>query len=98
MVKVPFDYQVSVMGGRSFPGGQVIDFLVRLPPKPTPVYIQGTYWHGPGRTKTGQEFLKQQFVKRRMPGWADPVEVWDYQLRTVADALRVVRKTFGRGY
>lgn len=98
MLKIPFDYQVPVMGGRAFPGGQVIDFLVRLPPKPTPVYVQSTYWHGPGRGKLGQEFLKQQFVRRRMAGWADPVEVWDYQLRTVSDALRVARKIFGRGY
>lgn len=40
-----FVFQKHVMGGRSGRGGQVVDFWVYTTPKPTPVYIQGDYWH-----------------------------------------------------
>ncbi len=44
-LKLDFEFQKHVMGGRSGRGGQVIDFWVYTVPKPTPVYIQGDYWH-----------------------------------------------------
>ena len=44
-LKLRFDFQKHVMGGRSGRGGQVIDFWVYTAPKPTPIYIQGDYWH-----------------------------------------------------
>ena len=40
-----FEFQKHVMGGRTGRGGQVVDFWVKTVPKPTPVYIQGDYWH-----------------------------------------------------
>ena len=36
---------VNGQNGRSGRGGQVVDFWVYTVPKPTPIYIQGDYWH-----------------------------------------------------
>ena len=44
-LKIDFEFQKHVMGGRTGRGGQVVDFWVKTVPKPTPVYIQGDYWH-----------------------------------------------------
>lgn len=44
-LRLKFDFQKQVMGGRAGRGGQVVDFWVYTAPKPTPIYIQGDYWH-----------------------------------------------------
>ena len=44
-LKLRFDFQKHVMGGRAGRGGQVVDFWVYTAPLPTPIYIQGDYWH-----------------------------------------------------
>jgi hypothetical protein len=44
-LKLDFVFQKHVMGGRSGRGGQVVDFWVYTAPLPTPIYIQGDYWH-----------------------------------------------------
>ena len=42
-----FDYlfQVDYFGGRRTKGGFVVDFLVFTKPRPTPIYVNGEYWH-----------------------------------------------------
>lgn len=44
-----FDVQVSYFGGRAVSGGMVLDFLVYTLPNPTPVFVQGAYWHSSSR-------------------------------------------------
>lgn len=95
MLGVPFRYQVPVFGGTEFRGGQVIDFLLLVPPAPLPVYLQSTYWHGPTRRLPGRDKLNQARVAR-IPGWRDPVEVWDYEIPTLERALEVARQLGGR--
>lgn len=40
-----FDFQLSYFGGRAVAGGMVLDFLVKTLPDPTPIFVQGAYWH-----------------------------------------------------
>lgn len=44
-LKIEFDYQYEVSGGRNLKGGQIVDFMAWTAPLPTPIYIQGKYWH-----------------------------------------------------
>lgn len=96
MLQLPFRYQVSVFGGRQFPGGQVIDFLVFTKPRPTPLYVQSTYWHGPTRKGRDKDELQQAAVRGRKRGWADPKEIWDYQTKTVEQTYLKLLAMFGR--
>jgi hypothetical protein len=51
-----FEYQVSVLGGRSIPGGAVLDFVVY--DKPIPIVIRVmSYWHK--TTEWSDEIQKQ---------------------------------------
>lgn len=43
-LKIPFNYQVPIYGGRSRRGGQVIDFVLMLP-HAQPLQVYGNYWH-----------------------------------------------------
>ncbi len=51
---IAFIYQYSISGGRSVRGGQVIDFLAYTVPLPTPIFVQGEYWHGGTKSDTSQ--------------------------------------------
>jgi hypothetical protein len=44
-LRIPYMYQYSILGGRDFRGGQVIDFVCFTPLGSIPVFIQGAYWH-----------------------------------------------------
>jgi hypothetical protein len=77
-MKKDFVYQYPILGGR-IAGGQILDFLVYTPPLPTPVMVQGTYWHG--GTKSAQTEYNMAAVDNFFAGQARPaVAVWDYQL------------------
>lgn len=41
---LPFQYQVSVLGGRQVPGGAVLDFVIHAKDVPIVVRLQ-SYWH-----------------------------------------------------
>jgi hypothetical protein len=90
---IPFSYQVDFQGGAMVRGGQVIDFLVRTVPLPTPLYVQGTYWH-PEKTRLEQVY-KLQTVRRVTRGtYAMPKEVWDYDLKTMDQAYETLKGIF----
>lgn len=83
-LKMPYRYQVPIYGGRRMPGGQVVDFLVEIPPKPIPLYVQGQYWHRQANEMA--DFIKQ--IKAGMiPGWADPLLIWEKDCMTVDQAV-----------
>lgn len=61
-MKMDFSYQYPLDGGRRVRGGQVIDFIIWLPPKPIALYVQGERWHS-GRFAL-EDRLKQQAAER----------------------------------
>jgi hypothetical protein len=91
-----FAYQVPVAGGRSRRGGQVVDFLVYTPVRPTPIYVQGSYWHG-GAAES-EDRIKQALLQRQVGGrWADPIILWDYELKDDDMAYQTILRVLGRG-
>lgn len=83
-----FQYQIGLPGVR---GSQVIDFLVYTVPKPTPVFVQGRYWHG--TRQQAEDQLKFAEIQSQTHGnWFDPVIIWDDESETVDDAKSVLRK------
>ena len=88
-LKIEYEYQVPIFGGRLVPGGQVIDFLILQPPKPTPLYVQGEYWHRQAKAIT--DLIKQSDVTR-IRGWAAPLVIWEHECETVDQAYSWLRK------
>jgi hypothetical protein len=90
-MKVSFEYQKPVFGGRGRRGGQMIDFWVYTVPLPTPVYVQGSYWHR--RSKRVEDQLSIQAVKRAYSGQIlDPVELPEEELDSVSNAINSIRR------
>lgn len=91
-LKLDFVFQKRVMGGRSGRGGQVVDFWVYTAPKPTPVYIQGDYWHyANGRgyiSKLNIAKLKSYYGTSIM----EPVEILTSTTPTPDAMYQVVRR------
>ena len=86
-----FEYQYSIAGGSILRGGQIIDFLVNTVPLPTPVLVQGEYWHG--GTKNAESEFKVTFIKKYFSGEAqDPVEIWDYEIPNMQSAYEVLKR------
>jgi hypothetical protein len=86
-----FIYQYSISGGRSVRGGQIIDFLVYTVPLPTPVFVQGEYWHSGTRNATTQ--FKVVAAQRYFGGEAQPpVEIWDYEIPDRETTYQVVKR------
>lgn len=84
---ISYEFQVSFGGGRGVRGGQVIDFLVNIPPKPIPVYIQGAYWH---KASTAvEDLLKQASVQKY---YAMPILVSEDDSKTLEAATRFIRE------
>lgn len=93
-LKFPFRYRFWAIGAEGIRLSVEVDFLVMTRPLPTPLLVQGTYWHGPGRGRGTIDKLNQARL-RRIHGWADPKEIWDYQIPTVWDAVKVLSAMFG---
>lgn len=91
-LKLDFVFQKKVMGGRSGRGGQVVDFWVYTVPKPTPIYIQGDYWHyAAGRGYNSQlaiAKLKSYYGASIM----EPVEILTSTTPTPDAMYQVVKK------
>jgi len=85
-----FIYLFEVM---SYPlrGSQKIDFWVFTTINPTPVYIQGVYWHG--GSKTQESAFKIAELKRIYRGQIrEPVQVFDYELPDIPSAIQIARE------
>lgn len=86
-----YQFQYPIAGGKTRRGGQMLDFMVYTKPLPTPVAVQGKYWHS-GKHEQDTVFnvakINQQLRGRCMP----VVEIWDYELPTPERALVVVRE------
>jgi len=88
-----FEFQYQLFGGRKYKGGQVIDFWVFTNPLPTPIFVQGWYFHYATAEKTAKTRLNLMFLKTRLMGKAkEPVEILDTEIPTPDDAFRVVKR------
>lgn len=70
-------------------GGIILDFLVFTTPFPTPVYINGEYWHGTDRRDID---LIQQLLIQSMGGFNPGKEYWGQDVGTIELARATVRK------
>ena len=69
--------------------GQVIDFFAYTVPLPTPIYVQGEYWH----RNRGKDEYKLARAKMYFKGnAADPVELWGMDLQTPEMAYQTVKR------
>lgn len=96
LIQLPFRYRFWAAGSEGIRGSVEVDFLVFTKPMPTPLFVQSTYWHGPGRGRGTVDKLQQARLRRIHTGWADPKEIWDYQIPTVWDAVTELSRMFGR--
>lgn len=87
--KIGYIYQYEIFD-YPFAGSQKIDFWCFTPILPTPLFVQGLYWHGGLRTEESK--YKVWKVSDRFRGQIfDPVEIWDYEIQTIDAAIQVVR-------
>ena len=74
-------------------GGQVVDFWVYTNPLPTPIYVQGWYFHYATAARAAQSKRNLMYIEDRLRGKANkPVEIIDLEIPTPDDTVRVVRK------
>jgi len=92
LLKVSYNYQVAVFGGRFVPGGAVIDFEVFLVPTSVFVWAQGDYWHTRGNQEEEDMYMmariEQELHKRN-------VEVWEHEALTVIQAMGTLKRELG---
>lgn len=89
-LKLEYQYQKPIGGGH-FRGGQLVDFWVYTSPLPTPVFVQGTYWHR--RAKENEDNIKQQHLQKLYSGRVmENLLLKEEQLGSVEAAYSVLRK------
>ncbi len=96
-LKLDFEFQYQLFGGRKYKGGQVIDFWVKTVPLPTPIFVQGWYFHYATAQKAAQTRLNLMYLKARLMGKAnEPVEILDTEIPTPEDAYIVTKRKLKR--
>lgn len=88
-----FVFQKAFFGGRTTPGGIVVDFLVLTPGPATPLLMQSRYWHTIRDRRSKDLFQLARLL--RLPNLAPPIEIWDYEVRTLEQTIRVLLKRLG---
>jgi len=94
MMEWGFGFKVAYFGGRSMPGGVEVDFLVYTPVLLTPLRMQSRFWHLIRRDETKDIMDYGKLL--RIPGLATPVDLWDYQVGSVEQAIRELTVLIGR--
>ena len=90
---IDFVFQYQLFGGRKYKGGQVIDFWVKTKPLPTPVFVQGWYFHYGTAERAAQSLRNLYFTESRLNGKAQkPVEIFDLEIPTPDDAYYVCKR------
>ncbi len=90
-MRIPFQFQYVIDSGRRLRGGQVIDFIVQTVPLPTPVYIQGEYWHD--TQSAGEDKLKQARARNLFGGQINmPVLIPASTITSVDEAVKILRR------
>lgn len=92
-----FIFQYQLFGGRKYKGGQVVDFWVLTVPLPTPIFVQGWYFHYSTAEKEAVSKLNLMYLEARLRGKAmKPVEIIDIEIPTPEDAYMVVKRKLHR--
>lgn len=92
-----FIFQYQLFGGRKYKGGQVVDFWVLTVPLPTPIFVQGWYFHYSTAEKEAVSKLNLMYLEARLRGKAmKPVEILDIEIPTPEDAYMVVKRKLHR--
>lgn len=92
-LKIDFQFQYQLWGGRKYKGGQVVDFWVYTVPLPTPLLVQGWYFHYGSAEKTSETKMHLLYLESRLRGKANkPIEIIDKEIPTPEDTYRVVRQ------
>jgi hypothetical protein len=86
-LKVDFVPQYSLDGGNAIRGGQIIDYVLYIPPIPIALNCQGKHWHT-NQTRLEDE-LKQAAQRRH--GFL-PMEIWEDDYETVDKARDWLRQ------
>lgn len=86
-----YEFQRIIAGGWSRAGGQIIDFIVDTKPLPTPLEVNGNYWH---REPSHEIFQADSIRVALGPGYADLVIIWGSESDTQDHALSAVRRLF----
>ena len=89
--KLNLDYAYQYyLGGAGLRGSNIIDFLVYTVPKPQPLFVHGSYWHG-GQYAQETE-LKETLINSKMRGtWNMAVVIWEHECETEEQAYNAVR-------
>ena len=96
-LKIDFVFQYQLFGGRKYKGGQVVDFWVLTMPLPTPILVQGWYFHYATAEKASQSKLALMYLETRLAGKANkPIEILDIEIPTPDDAYMVVKRKLHR--
>ncbi len=96
-LKLDFEFQYQLFGGRKYKGGQLVDFWVLTVPLPTPIFVQGWYFHYATAAKAAQSRLNIMYLKSRLMGKAnEPVEIFDIEIPTPEDAYIVTKRKLKR--
>lgn len=92
-----FEYQHQLFGGRKYKGGQVIDFWVFTVPLPTPIFVQGWYFHYATAQKAAESKLNLMYLEARLRGKAmKPVELLDIEMPTPEDAYILTKRKLNK--
>ncbi len=84
-----FKFQHPIGGGRGRRGGIVLDFLVFMPPLPTPLDLRGDYWHQPRQQIEDDLFLA---LAMSQGDYAPPVIIYGGELQTPEQAFSTVKR------
>ena len=92
IIGLEYVFQLSIAGGKSLSFGIILDFLVETVPLPTPLWVQGDYWHTGARR---QKDLRQQDIVRQYMGGAilEPIEIWGHESNSAEAALSAIRRS-----
>jgi hypothetical protein len=84
-------FQVDYWGGRRLAGGMVLDFLVFTEPVPTPIFVQGAYFHQ-GERRSVDSFQAAQ-LQHLFHGQVRPALFWyNPDVSSIEAAERAVKR------
>ncbi len=86
-----FEFQVSIMGGWTRSGGQVIDFIVYARPLKVPLEVNEEYWH----KDPSYEILQADMIRAALgPDYAPMQAIWGEECDTQDKADQSIRRLF----
>jgi hypothetical protein len=89
-----FGYQVAFFGGWQTSGGFVVDFIVETVPLPTPLWVNGEYWHSGAQAE--RDRLNQLLLQSRVKGYLEAKTVWGEDLTDQDETDKTILRLFGR--